>query len=122
MGVKDVRSIIEIGGEDSKLILLKEENGRVVIDDFAMNSVCAAGTGAYLDEISRVEQMSVSEFGDIGGRYIERYLNSLGDDEPLPLEEFSSICTVFTKSSYVKKKGSLTLPERVAAICWAQAT
>ncbi len=112
---ENVEAIIDVGGQDSKVIRLSS------LIDFQMSGLCAAGTGAYLDEISRVEQMSVSEFGDIGGRYIERYLNSLGDDEPLPLEEFSSICTVFTKSSYVKKKGSLTLPERVAAICWAQA-
>ncbi len=111
----DVHAIIDVGGQDSKVIRLAD------VIDFQMSGLCAAGTGAYLDEISRVEQMSVSEFSKIGGRYIERYLASLEDEEPLPLEEFSSICTVFTKTSYVKKKNLLSLPERAAAICWAQA-
>ncbi len=112
---ENAQAIIDVGGQDSKVIRLSS------LIDFQMSGLCAAGTGAYLDEISRVEQMSVSEFGEIGGQYIERYLASLGTDEPMPLEEFSSICTVFTKSSYVKKKGLLTLAERAAAICWAQA-
>lgn len=112
---ENVHAIIDVGGQDSKVIRLSNPIG------FQMSGLCAAGTGAYLDEISKVENMSVAEFGDTGGQYIQRYLSSLGDDQPIPLEEFSSICTVFTKSSYVKKKGTLTLPERVAAICWAQA-
>ena len=48
-----VRSIIEIGGQDSKLILLdhsEEYPHRAAIEDFAMNELCAAGTGAFLDE------------------------------------------------------------------------
>lgn len=110
-----VQAIIDVGGQDSKVIRLSSPI------DFQMSGLCAAGTGAYLEEISRVEQMSVSEFGDIGGKYIERYIASLSNESPMPLEDFSSTCTVFTKSSYVKKKGSLTLPERTAAICWAQA-
>ena len=43
--VDGVRTILEIGGQDSKIILLK--NG--IISDFAMNTVCAAGTGSFLD-------------------------------------------------------------------------
>ena len=41
-----VRTIIELGGEDSKLIMLGE-NG---VKEFSMNSVCAAGTGSFLDQ------------------------------------------------------------------------
>lgn len=41
--VPDVRTIIEIGGQDSKIILIKD---RIVID-FAMNTICAAGTGSF---------------------------------------------------------------------------
>ena len=40
----DVRTILEIGGQDSKIILL--ENG--IVKDYAMNTLCAAGTGAFL--------------------------------------------------------------------------
>ena len=45
----NIRSIIEIGGEDSKLIILK--NGR--IEDFSSNTICAAGTGIFLDQQAR---------------------------------------------------------------------
>jgi len=41
-----IRTIIELGGEDSKLIIL----GKNGIKDFSMNSVCAAGTGSFLDQ------------------------------------------------------------------------
>ena len=43
--VPDVRTIIEIGGQDSKIIILKDG----IVTDFAMNTVCAAGTGSFLD-------------------------------------------------------------------------
>lgn len=110
-----VEAIIDVGGQDIKVIRLANPL------DFHMSGLCAAGTGTYLDEISRAEGISVAEFGEIGGLYIRRYLESLSSAKPLPMEEFSSTCTVFTKSSYVRKKGTLSLDERVAAICWAQA-
>jgi activator of 2-hydroxyglutaryl-CoA dehydratase len=44
--VPDVRTVLEIGGQDSKLILLDDG----IVTDFAMNSVCAAGTGSFLDQ------------------------------------------------------------------------
>ncbi len=55
----DVRTILEIGGQDSKITLVKDG----VILDFAMNLVCAAGTGSFLDSQAKrlnihVEQMS----------------------------------------------------------------
>lgn len=43
---KDIRTIIEIGGQDSKIIHLQDG----LVTDFAMNTVCAAGTGAFLDQ------------------------------------------------------------------------
>ena len=48
----EVRTIIEIGGEDSKLILLEEDSrtGRLRVRDFGMNTLCAAGTGSFLDQ------------------------------------------------------------------------
>ena len=56
----DIRTIIEIGGQDSKIIHLK--NGMVA--DFAMNTVCAAGTGAFLDQQATRLQIPIQEFGD----------------------------------------------------------
>ncbi|OEF98488.1 acyl-CoA dehydratase activase [Desulfuribacillus alkaliarsenatis] len=57
--IPDVRTVIEIGGQDSKLILL--ENG--IITDFAMNTVCAAGTGSFLDQQASRLGIPIEEFG-----------------------------------------------------------
>ena len=54
-----VRTIIEIGGQDSKIILLK--NG--IVNDFAMNTVCAAGTGSFLDQQAARLNIPIEEFG-----------------------------------------------------------
>jgi predicted CoA-substrate-specific enzyme activase len=56
----DIQTIIEIGGQDSKVIHLR--NGDVT--DFAMNSVCAAGTGAFLDQQATRLKMSIETFGE----------------------------------------------------------
>lgn len=55
----DVQTIIEIGGQDSKIIILR--NG--VVTDFAMNTVCAAGTGSFLDQQAARLNMPITEFG-----------------------------------------------------------
>jgi len=55
----DVRTVLEIGGQDSKIIILR---GGVAVD-FAMNSVCAAGTGAFLDEQAQRLGLPIEEFG-----------------------------------------------------------
>jgi predicted CoA-substrate-specific enzyme activase len=55
----NVRTIIEIGGQDSKIILLR--NGVVI--DFAMNTVCAAGTGSFLDRQAARLEIPIEEFG-----------------------------------------------------------
>lgn len=57
---KDVRTIIEIGGQDSKIIILK--NG--IVTDFAMNTVCAAGTGSFLDRQAERLNIPIADFGD----------------------------------------------------------
>lgn len=57
----EVRTIIEIGGQDSKIIIIR--NGIVV--DFAMNTVCAAGTGSFLDRQAIRLGVDISEFGDM---------------------------------------------------------
>ncbi|MGE5416316.1 MAG: acyl-CoA dehydratase activase [Acidobacteriota bacterium] len=56
----EVRTIFEIGGQDSKLIVL--QNGVVV--DFAMNTVCAAGTGSFLDQQALRLRIPIEEFGE----------------------------------------------------------
>ena len=57
----DVRTIFEIGGQDSKIILL--DNGFVI--DYAMNTLCAAGTGAFLSSQAQRLGVSVEDFGEI---------------------------------------------------------
>lgn len=55
----EVRTILEIGGQDSKIIFLK--NG--VVSDFAMNTVCAAGTGSFLDRQASRLEIPIEDFG-----------------------------------------------------------
>lgn len=57
---RDVRTIIEIGGQDSKIIILR--NG--IVSDFAMNTVCAAGTGSFIDRQAERLDIPIEEFGD----------------------------------------------------------
>lgn len=81
-----VKTIIELGGQDSKLIILR--NGVVV--DFAMNTVCAAGCGAFLDTQANKLGISIDEFGDL----------ALQSKNKITL---SSRCTVFCESDVVHK-------------------
>ena len=55
----DVRTIFEIGGQDSKIILIN--NG--IVYDFAMNTVCAAGTGSFLDQQAARLNIAIEDFG-----------------------------------------------------------
>jgi len=57
----EVRTILEIGGQDSKIILLREG----IVTDFAMNTVCAAGTGSFLDRQAARLGIPIEEFGDL---------------------------------------------------------
>ena len=76
----DVKTIIDIGGQDSKGI--KVENGKLV--NFVMNDKCAAGTGRFLEVISEVLGVKLEDIGEI----------SLRSSKPA---DISSICTVFAE-------------------------
>lgn len=80
-----VRTVIDIGGQDSKVIRL-DETGRVT--DFVMNDKCAAGTGRFLDMMARTLEMDVSRMGEI----------DRGWQESITI---SSMCTVFAESEVV---------------------
>jgi len=80
----EARSIIDIGGQDSKVI--KIAKGRVV--DFVMNDKCAAGTGRFLEVIAEVLSLEIDEMGDI----------SLSSQNPA---QISNICTVFAEQEVV---------------------
>jgi len=63
------RTIIEMGGEDAKLILLgQEQGGGFRIEDFSMNTACAAGTGSFLDQQAHRLHLTIEEFGTIALR------------------------------------------------------
>lgn len=83
---KDVRTILEIGGQDSKVILIK--NG--IITDFAMNTLCAAGTGSFLSSQAKRLGVSVNDFG--------KY--ALKSQSPVKI---AARCTVFAESDLVHK-------------------
>ena len=80
-----VRSIIDVGGQDSKAMVL-DEGGRV--KDFAMNDKCAAGTGRFLEVMARALEVDLDAFGDI----------SLKAEKAAKI---SSICTVFAESEVI---------------------
>lgn len=82
----DVRTILEIGGQDSKIILI--DNG--IIKDYAMNTLCAAGTGAFLTSQAKRLNMEVEEFG--------KY--ALMSKNPVNI---AARCTVFAESDLVHK-------------------
>jgi predicted CoA-substrate-specific enzyme activase len=81
----EVRTIIDIGGQDSKAISVGKD-GRVV--DFLMNDKCAAGTGRFLEVMAKALELEVEDLGDI----------SLRAQKPL---QISSTCTVFAESEVV---------------------
>jgi len=80
-----VRTVIDIGGQDSKVIRL-DENGNVV--NFVMNDKCAAGTGRFLEMMARTMEMSLDEMSTRGLTYNEDIT-------------ISSMCTVFAESEVV---------------------
>ena len=83
---KDVKTIIEIGGQDSKIILL--DNG--VVTDYAMNTLCVAGTGSFLSSQSKRLGIDVKDFGKI----------ALSSKNPTNI---AARCTVFAESDLVHK-------------------
>lgn len=80
-----IRTIIDIGGQDSKSIVI-DENGKV--KDFAMNDKCAAGTGRFLEVMARALEVDLDNFGEI----------SLDAENP---SKISSLCTVFAESEVI---------------------
>lgn len=81
----DVRTILDIGGQDSKAIRLNADGE---VTDFVMNDKCAAGTGRFLEAMARTLEMDISELGPI----------SLKSTENVTI---SSMCTVFAESEVI---------------------
>ncbi len=82
----DAKTILEIGGQDSKIILLN--NG--IITDYAMNTLCAAGTGSFLSSQAKRLNIPIEEFGPL----------SLKSTNPVKI---AARCTVFAESDLIHK-------------------
>ena len=97
----DVRTILEIGGQDSKIILLRDG----IIIDFAMNSVCAAGTGSFLDHQAARLGIAIEEFGDY----------AIKSNNPVSI---AGRCTVFAESDMIHKQNAgYTKEDIIAGLC-----
>ena len=81
----EVRSVIDIGGQDSKAIAVNDTGSPL---DFAMNDKCAAGTGRFLEVMARALEIDLDNFGDW----------SLKAQQPSTI---SSLCTVFAESEVI---------------------
>ncbi|EPR39783.1 CoA-substrate-specific enzyme activase [Desulfovibrio sp. X2] len=101
----DAACVIEMGGEDAKFVLL--DQGRVA--DFALNSVCAAGTGSFLDQQAERMGLSIEDFAAL----------SLESEHP---PHIASRCSVFAKSDMIHLQQIATpLADIAAGLCFAVA-
>ncbi len=94
-----VSTIINIGGQDLKVIHLDNEG---LVTNFVMNDKCAAGTGRFLEMTARNLEVDVDELGDL-------HLA----DEGLPMS-INSTCTVFAESEIISLLAQGNSPERIA--------
>jgi len=85
--IPDARTVLEIGGQDSKIILLR--NG--VVSDFAMNTVCAAWTGSFLDRQAARMNIPIEKFGEL----------ALKSTSPVRI---AGRCAVFAESDMIHKQ------------------
>jgi predicted CoA-substrate-specific enzyme activase len=85
--VPEVRTVLEIGGQDSKIIILHDG----IVVDFAMNTVCAAGTGSFLDHQAARLDIPIEDFGD----YALKAENGV---------QIAGRCSVFAESDMIHKQ------------------
>jgi predicted CoA-substrate-specific enzyme activase len=83
--IADARTVIDIGGQDSKVIGVREDG---TVSDFVMNDKCAAGTGRFLEVMAGVLGLDIEEMGPI----------SITSKDPCPI---SSTCTIFAETEMV---------------------
>ncbi|MEN8614496.1 acyl-CoA dehydratase activase [Dehalogenimonas sp. THU2] len=98
-----VKTVIEIGGQDSKLIILQDG----LVRDFAMNTVCAAGTGSFLEHQSRRLGLKISDFA----------ARSLESRIPVKV---TGRCTVFAESDMIHyQQTGASLDDIIYGLCLA---
>ncbi|MCC5911793.1 MAG: 2-hydroxyglutaryl-CoA dehydratase [Clostridiaceae bacterium] len=93
-----IRTVIDIGGQDSKVIKLNEK-GNIV--DFLMNDKCAAGTGRFLQVMSNALEIDISELSQIASG--------------AEAENINSMCTVFAESEVISLMAQGAKKEGIAA-------
>jgi predicted CoA-substrate-specific enzyme activase len=104
-----VKTILEIGGEDSKLIILgKESRGTTIkVTDFAINGACAAGTGSFLDQQASRMGIPIEQFGDI----------ALRSEHP---PRVAGRCSVFAKTDMIHlQQVGTPVQDIIAGLCFA---
>lgn len=94
----DIKTVIDIGGQDSKVIKL-DAKGNVV--DFIMNDKCAAGTGRFLQVMAHALEMDVSDLSNAGKDAVPQNVNSM--------------CTVFAESEVISLMANGASKESIAA-------
>jgi len=87
--VPDVQTVIEIGGQDSKIIMIRDG----IVTDFGMNTVCAAGTGSFLDQQAQRLNIRIEDLGQM----------ALQSQRPVRI---AGRCTVFAESDMIHKQQS----------------
>lgn len=101
----NVRTILEIGGQDSKIILIENK----IVTDYAMNTLCAAGTGSFLSSQAKRLGVDVKDFGSI----------ALTSNNPTKI---AARCTVFAESDLVHKAGvGYKKEDIIAGLCYSVA-
>jgi predicted CoA-substrate-specific enzyme activase len=101
--VPGVRTILEIGGQDSKLILLRDG----IVADFSMNTVCAAGTGSFLDRQASRLMIPIEQMGALARR------------ATVPAH-IAGRCAVFAESDMIhKQQTGVQVEDIVAGLCEA---
>ncbi len=99
--VPDARTIIEIGGQDSKIIVIDDG----MLADFAMNTACAAGTGSFLDQQAARLNIPIEDFGRLA-----RQARS-----PVRI---SGTCTVFAEADMIhKQQAGAAAEDLIAGLC-----
>ncbi len=93
----DVRTIIDIGGQDSKALKIGDKG---MLENFVMNDKCAAGTGRFLDVIVKVLEITLDELA----QYDEKSNQEI---------TISSTCTVFAESEVISQLASGTRIEDI---------
>ncbi len=101
--IPEVQTILEIGGQDSKIIILRDG----IVTDFAMNTVCAAGTGSFLDQQASRLGIPITEFGCL----------ALKSTNPVRI---AGRCTVFAESDMIhKQQMGHPVPDIINGLCEA---